>query len=288
MRNTPLFVPSATTLRQARRLLRSWLRERLAPEGLAWLEGACRDAVDGPERSFFMNFSAAARHAPKEPLALDADQRGMADRVRPGWSPDRWTLEQAARTYILLHRDPRNRERWKRELDLLFENGDLGEQVALYQSLPLLTMPQALAERCAEGVRSNVTDVFLAVAHHNPYPSEHLPDRAWNQLVLKALFVEVPLAPIHGLMDRTNAVLSQMLRDHAKERWAARRPVNPELWTVMGPEADEEGVKTLEKAWLEGDEATKAAAAGGLRSCPWPEASWALRRLGLPHGEDLL
>ncbi len=41
--------------------------------------------------------------------------------------------------------------------------------------------------------------VFEAVAHRNPYPAEQLPEAAWNQMVLKALFVGSRLAPIVGL-----------------------------------------------------------------------------------------
>ncbi len=281
-------VPSATTLRQARRLLHWWLRPRVPAAPLAWLEQACRETPEGPDRQFFMNFSAACRHFDGKPLNLTAHDESQAERVRTGWSPALWTEEQAARTAILLHRDPRNAERWLREVRTLFEHADLGEQVALYQALPLLPHPEALVERCAEGVRSNVVDVFQAVAHRNPYPSEYLPEPAWNQMVLKALFVEVLLAPIQGLDERANPTLARMLCDYAHERWAAKRPVSPELWRCVGPHADARGVEDLERAWVEGDGATREAAADALRRCPWPEADYALQRHGLHReGETL-
>ena len=282
-----LFVPSEETLRKSRRLLRHWLGDRLGAEDLAWLDAACRSAAAEAEpRRFYMDFSAACRHAPNAPMGLSASERSAADRTRPGWMPGEWTAEQAARTLVLLHRNYGLRDRWLGEVTMLFEHADLGEQVALYGALPLLPHPESLVERCAEGVRTNMTDVFKAVAHRNPFPAENLPEPAWNQMVLKALFVEAGLAPVLGLDERSNPALARMLCDYAHERWAAGRPVSPELWRCVGPHADEAGLEDLERALTEGDEATKAAAVDALRRCPWPEARHILSSRGLPLPEE--
>ena len=282
------FVPSMETLRQCRRALRSWLASRLAPPDLAWLDGETAAAASGPDKTLYLAFSAAGRHASAAPLALTAAEVRVAEDARPRWKPAAWTQAQAARALLVLQRDSRDRARWGREIAALFQNADLGEQVALYAALPILPNPDALVERCSEGVRSNVTDVFKAVAHRNPYPSENLPDPAWNQLVLKALFVEVGLAEIVGLEERGNPALARMLCDWARERWAASRPVSPEIWRCVGPHADARGVEDLDRAYATGDAETKQAAADALRLCPWPEASYVLSRHGLLRAEDLL
>ncbi len=57
-------------------------------------------------------------------------------------------------------------------------------------------------------------------------------------MVLKALFVGSALDPIIGLDDRANPELARILIDYARERWAAARPVTPELWRTVTPFAD--------------------------------------------------
>ena len=62
-------------------------------------------------------------------------------------------------------------------------------------------------------------------SNSNRYPAAHFPERSFNQLVLKALFVGLPLARIEGLESRLNADLSRMAKDYAGEREAAGRSV---------------------------------------------------------------
>jgi hypothetical protein len=282
-----LFVPSEETLRKARKLLRNWLADRLPAADLHWLDAEAKAiGAEEPAKRLYMAFSGACGHAGAAPLALSAAERAAADRARPGWMPGEWTAVAAARTLLLLHRSAFARERWLTEVRALFDHADLGEAVALHQALPLLPHPEAHVDRCAEGVRSNMSDVFRAVAHRNPFPAENLPEPAWNQMVLKALFIEVGLADVLFLDERSNPALARMLCDYAHERWAAGRPVSPELWRCVGPHADEAGLKDLEKALDEGDAATKAAAADGLRRCPWPEARHILTVRGLPLPEE--
>jgi hypothetical protein len=96
-------------------------------------------------------------------------------------------------------------------------------------------------------VRSAVKPVFEAVAHRSPYPSEFLDEPAWNQMVLKALFIGSELAPLQGLDERANPELAEVLLDYAHERWAAGRPVSPELWRCVGPFAQERALEDLER-----------------------------------------
>jgi hypothetical protein len=163
-------------------------------------------------------------------------------------------------------------------LDQLCQTADVGELVAFYRGLPLYPDPAQHRLRAAEGVRSNMKAVFEAVAHRNPYPAEELSEGAWNQMVLKALFVGSALGPIQGLDQRSNPTLMRMLCDYAHERWAAKRPISPELWRCVGRHADEAALADLKHVMDTGTPPERQAAALALADSPAPAARDVLER----------
>ncbi len=214
-------------------LLRRWL-QHISPEGFAWLDQKRQQIADGTAlRIFFTAFSAVPRYTGKQDLELSASELQTAQAHRQGWNPQGWSVDQAARTLLLLALPQNNAQEYVKTLEQVFTTADMGELVALYQSLPLLPYPQHFRNRAAEGLRTNIVAVFNAIALQNPYPQEYFDDLAWNQMVLKALFVGSPLHQIQGLSDRVNAQLRQMLTDYANERLAANRSVSPELWQLL-------------------------------------------------------
>ncbi|MHC5030675.1 MAG: EboA domain-containing protein [Planctomycetota bacterium] len=255
--------------------LLQWLDRRLPPDTMAWLRERCGALAAGaPDKDLFLAFSAASRHTGKDELGLTAPELTEAGGLRDGWDPRSWTADQAGRIALLLHLPHDDEARYLAALDRLFGAADLGEQVALHKALPLLAFPEAHRARCAEGIRTNITDVFTAVAHFNPYPAEQLDEIGWHQVVLKALFVGVPLDPIVGLDRRATPQLARMLCDYAHERWSAHRPVSPELWRCVGPHADEAMLGDLERVLRdEEDTASQRAATLALRACPHPGAA---------------
>lgn len=260
-------------------LLRQWLSERIAQNSLTWLHEKQEQIASGAkERVFFTAFSAVPRYTGKKDLELTPADLQTAATVRPGWLPLRWSVDQTARTLLLLSLPANDAEQYVRTLDQVFNTADIGELVALYQALPLLPHPEKLKARAAEGVRNNITAVFNAVALHNPYPAQYLDNLAWNQLVLKALFVGSPLHQIQGLDRRANPELARMLVDYAHERWVAKRPVSPELWRCVGKFADAAILADLERVLAEPDATQQAAAALACSQCELPQAQQLLAR----------
>ena len=230
-------------------LLYSWLEKRTSAENLAWLNGKKAQIMQNKaEKPLFTAFSAVSRYLAKQELELSTEELQAANELRAGWNPKYWTLDQVGRTVLILSFPQENGDRYVATLDKIFGAADLGEAIALYQSLPLLPHPEKFKLRAAEGIRSNMTSVFNAVALNNPYPAEYLDDLAWNQMILKALFIGSPLHPIYELERRNNPQLSEMLIDYARERLAAKRTVNPELWQLVAP-FNSQAVADLEPAF---------------------------------------
>ena len=215
-------------------LLSSWLETRVTPESYSWLQNKTAEiSATARETSLFTAYSAASRHYSKQKLNLSAVE--LAELPIQGWNPQNWTLEGVARTMLLLSFPAEDSDKYIATLDKIIGAADVDEAIAFYQTLPLFPHPEKFELRAAEGIRTNMTSVFNAVAHYNPYPAKYLDDLAWNQMVLKALFVDSPLHPIYGLEQRNNPELAQMLIDYARERLAANRTVSEELWNLVEP-----------------------------------------------------
>ncbi|MEE8104633.1 MAG: EboA domain-containing protein [Planctomycetota bacterium] len=266
-------------------LLRTVLQNRIAPDALAWIDAArAKVAVADEPRTLYMAFSAAGRRTGKEPLKPTPDERAAAGAGRADWDLSSWTVDQAARVLLLLELRAESGDALTARLDPLFQSADLGELQALCKSLPLLPFPEAHRARCADIVRTNITSVFEAVAHENPYPTEQLDEGAWNQMVLKALFIGVKLYPIQGIDERANPELARILCDYAHERWAAGRKISPELWRCVGPFADDGMLADLERAVSDDDGPGALGALLALKTCPHDGAAPLREAAPLPAG----
>lgn len=226
----------------ASELLHDWLfgpQAGLDAPAKAWLEESIALCSQGEHlRHLATRFALAPRKLGKSQLGLSTDDLAAATRIN-GWQAAELSAAGAARLLFVLSWPCTDGAHFRQVLDHLFRAADVAEAEILYRGLPLYPFPEAHRERAAEGIRSNQKPLFLAVAHHNPYPAAQLNDQAWNQMVLKTLFVSAQLQHIVGLDQRLNPELGQMLVDYARERRAASRPISPELWRCVGPVANE-------------------------------------------------
>lgn len=242
-----------------------------AGEETGWVaEGLNRLAAGAPERELHIFLGLAPRRLGKADLALTQADLAAAEEARPGWNPAGWSIDGAARVLALLVY--RRSRPFAEVFKDLRRTADAAELVALYRGLPLYPEAESLDFEVGEGLRSNIRAVFEAIAHGNPYPRERFDEHRWNHMVLKALFVGSRLAPIQGLDERANPELARILHEYAHERWAAGRPVTPELWRCVGPFATGEmPLADLARALGEGGAAARAAALA-LVASPAPGA----------------
>jgi hypothetical protein len=262
----------------ASRLLAQWLQRQIDPAAWTWLD-ARREGLGEAftDRDLHVTLGMIPRRLGKSDLTLDAADLAGASASRAGWDPRGWSVDEAARVLVLLETAGAGGRRFGERFADLCRNADVGELIAFYRGLPLYPDPGDLEEQAAEGLRTNMRAVFEAVAHASPYPREAFDESRWNQMVLKALFVGSTLAPIQGLDERANPELATILCDYAHERWAAGRPVSPELWRCVGPFCEGAMIEDLTRVLADGDERERRAAGLALAASPSPDAARVLR-----------
>ena len=232
----------------ARQLLREWLRRQLDAAQNAWLDEQLANLEEDPsDGTLAIALGTAPRRLGKADLQSDPAAAGEA---LPGWDPSGWSVVDASRVLMLSGLPAAG---FAQRFQKLCSSADVAELVGLYRGLPLYPEPEKLEPQVGEGLRSNMRSVFEAIAHRNPYPRAHFGEHRWNHMVLKALFIGSPLAPIQGLDERANPELARILCDFAHERWAAGRAVPAELWRCVGPCAEGHVLDALIRVFLSKD-----------------------------------
>ena len=259
-------------------LLRMWLRRQLPSDTADWLESEASTAgAAETDRSLLLAISLVHRRIGKADLGISEADMAAAEAARPGWRPVGWSLDQAARIFLLLGAGGSS-ERFANRLEQLFVTADVSELITFYRGLPLYPDQLRYVERAAEGIRTNMKAVFEAVAHNSPYPADQFSEHRWNHMIVKALFIGSSLYPIERLEQRWNPDLTRMLCDYAHERWAAKRTVSYELWRGVGIYADKAAIDDLARVFDSGAPIERQAAALALAASPHHDAASILAR----------
>jgi hypothetical protein len=223
------------------------LEERARPEGLAWLREASA-AVAADPTAIRSRFPMVGRKVGRGPL-------------HPGDSPDdvhAWTVDDAARTLLLLAAG----EAAEGELAELYRYGDAAERRAILRALPYLDIGDRGLYLVDDAIRTN--DTRLIAAALGPYATEHLSDAAYDQAMLKCVFVGVPITPLDGIPARVTPDGARMLAALVHERVAAGRDVPAEVWTVIDKYPHAEEIAAIEAELKSPFEDRRAAAERAL------------------------
>ncbi len=207
------------------------------------------------DQDFFITFALINKKIPRGQLQLNPGQIQNIQLKYPEFNIDNWTLDQLCRFSLLMYY-PLLRVQ---SITTLISVADTREQVTIYKSIPYLANASHFASIVVNGIRTNIVDVFDAIALNNPYPASNFSQDEWNQMVLKAIFMERPIYQIKDVDQRKNKKLAHILFDYARERWAASRRVTPELWRMMRGCLTEELFLEMRKQMVEGDEPSQQA-----------------------------
>ena len=253
-------------------LLTRCIEHAVTDDAANWPRQSLRDVSAGDENKLVRALGLAPRRLGRADLVLTEDDLREADALRSGWDVTGLSVDQAARIALVLASYRGDDPTFAETVESLCRTAEVNELIAYFRGLAIFPAAGFLLGRAREGIRSAMTPVFEAVAHRNPFPRAMFDQDAWNQMVLKALFIGSRLDPIQGLDQRVNPDLTTMLVDYAHERWAAGRPISPELWRCVGPFADERALDALARVLQTSQLQERLAAALALRSCARPRA----------------
>ena len=178
---------------------------------------------------FFISFALVNKKIPRDLVQPTLEQVKSFHRINSEFTIENWTLDQLCRLSLLMNYPLLNLQ----NLTKLISVADTQEQITIYKSIFYLENSSQYTPLAVDGIRTNVTDIFDSIALKNLYPTKYFSQDQWNQMVLKAIFMERPIYQIKGIDLRKNKKLAHILFDYARERWAASRRVTPELWRMI-------------------------------------------------------
>jgi hypothetical protein len=212
------------TFPKATGMLLRWLSRALQPGARTWLRSEIdkqQDNVD--ERRLGVALGLAVRKLGRADLHLGVEDMAEANRLRRGWRPDLWSVDEMARVTLILTTYRSDDASFASRVARLCSTAELTEHIAYLKGFAIFPAAAELGERAREAVRASAQPLLQAIACHNPYSHHHFDQHAWNHMVVKCVFNGLPIDTIVGLNDRRNAELSRMLRDLVSERDAAGR-----------------------------------------------------------------
>jgi hypothetical protein len=235
-RSSPLSPSRVASPRETADALLALVRAQGSAAVQDWLTGAIATTRAPVDRSgFAAAFALAARQAGRAAPAPTPAAVARLGAAGVTWPIRPWGLDGLTRAALLLHAasglSPGELETLVEEC---FLRGDTRERQAVLRTLALLPDPARFVPLGVEACRTSVQPVFEAIACENPFPARHFPESSFNQMVLKAIFIEVPVGRILGLDGRITPELRRMAADYASERRAAGRSVPEDVAYLLG------------------------------------------------------
>lgn len=214
-----------------------------APESLAWLEEKISKMAESKSsKELFMSYSLLnVKFDSLKPISFE----NVVDDCSVYFKAHKANLLQVARIYLLSAVLGQDEEYYTPKVANIIQVADTGELETFLKYLVLLPNPESYKKTAVEALRTNVAIIFDAISLNNPYPAKYFNDQQWNQMYLKAAFMERDLSLIESVDERANADLTRIISDYAHERWAASRKIDPLFWRPVSKFLNEELLKDM-------------------------------------------
>ncbi|MEN8797612.1 MAG: EboA domain-containing protein [Flavobacteriaceae bacterium] len=157
------------------------------------------------------------------------------------------SMLQLSRIYLLAGALEADFDFFGSKVAQIIQVADQAELITFLKFLVLLPRAESFKETAVEALRTNITPVFEAITMNNPYPGLHFNEQQWNQMYLKAAFMQLSLDRIIGVERRANAELARIISDYAHERWAASRDIDPMIWRPVSRYLDNNLLEDMDR-----------------------------------------
>ncbi len=183
--------------------------------------------TDQSSRELFISFSLCGTKLSDEEIPWDRPKNNALTRF---FSERGATELEVGRITLLTVAIESDSDFFVPKVQQLLQIADNKELVTILKYLMVVPQSEKFKNAAVDALRTNIADVFDAIALANPYPSRYFNDQQWNQMYLKAAFMQRDLGQILGIEQRANKELARIISDYAHERWAASREIDPEIW----------------------------------------------------------
>ncbi len=213
------------------------LKNTTKQDALDWLtEKTNKLETSKSARDLFMTYSLLASKFDKTQIEHFGDEFDETISYFKSHGAD---VLQMSRIYLLTKVLEVNPEFYTKEVAKIIEVADTTELETFLRYLTILPESESFKHAAVEALRTNIAIIFDAITLNNRYPALYFNDQQWNQMYLKAAFMERDLSLIESVDERANADLARIISDYAHERWAASRKIDPMFWRPVSKFMDD-------------------------------------------------
>ncbi|ALM06710.1 hypothetical protein SB49_01975 [Sediminicola sp. YIK13] len=235
------------------------LHLHLDKDHLKWMEGKIDGIIEEKSsKDLYLTYSLMASKI--NPIPLDKMPSGENEVIQY-LETQNANLLQIGRVYLLIRVLEADENFFFNKVENIIQVSDTGELETFLKFLVLMPNSGNYRNVAVEALRTNIATIFDAISLNNPYPSMFFNDQQWNQMYLKAAFMERDLSLITDIEARANKDLVRIISDYAHERWAASRKVDPYFWRPVGRFLNDTLVEDMNRLFLSEDEKDHMAAA---------------------------
>ena len=203
------------------------LKKNLTEADFTWLQEYVDSILETRETAkLYLLYSLLGSRIGNEPVNFNTDGVPEATYLLSQEVNQR----ELSRLYLLIKALETDFKFFSTKVAKIIELADSTELVTFLKYLVLLPQAAYFKHTAVEALRTNITPVFEAISMKNPYPSAYFDDQQWNQMYLKAAFMQLDLSAIIDVEERSNDELARIISDYAHERWAASRQIDPMIW----------------------------------------------------------